>query len=93
MNGCHGSGMFQAFSDHVLHRLQIPLQPRIDNKIRITFLVRRTKYRQILNLDELVDELRENDNFHVTTVSYERFKRKINFHSRLLMVANVIFFY
>lgn len=72
MNGCHGSGLFQAFSDHILHRLQIPLQQQSDNKIRITFLVRRTKYRQILNIDELMAALRKDQNFQVKNVSYER---------------------
>lgn len=72
VNGCEGSGLFQAFSDHILHRMQIPLQRKIDNKIRITFLVRRTKYRQILNIDELMEELQKDDNFQVKNVSYER---------------------
>ncbi|KAG4073071.1 hypothetical protein HA402_009490 [Bradysia odoriphaga] len=72
VSGCRGSGLFQAFSDHVLHRLQIPLeQPKSDKILRITFLARRTKYRQILNIDELVGELAKDDSFQVQNISYE----------------------
>lgn len=76
VNGCEGSGLFQAFSDHVLHRLRVPLERKKDNKIRITFLVRRTKYRQILNIDELIEELSKNENFQIKNVSYERYLKK-----------------
>lgn len=72
INGCEKSGLFQAFSDHVLHRLNIPLHKRQNPRIRITFLARRTKYRQILNADELVNELRQNESYAVQTVHFER---------------------
>lgn len=30
--GCENSGMFRAFSEHVLHRLQVPLRERTDKR-------------------------------------------------------------
>lgn len=73
INGCEKSGLFQAFSEHMLHRLNIPLYKRDDDRIRITFLVRKTKYRQIINADELVDELQKNQSYIVRFAQFERF--------------------
>lgn len=72
VNECEKSGLFEAFSQHMLHRLKVPLYPKSDPKIRITFLVRRTKFRQILNVDELLHELRKNQSYEVQIVHFER---------------------
>lgn len=49
-------------------------------RIRITFLSRQTKYRKIVNEDELVSALQENDEYHVQKVAYNRdvpFKKQL----------------
>lgn len=45
---------------------------RKNNKIRITFLSRKTKYRQVLNEEILLDKLRKNENYEVQNVSFGR---------------------
>uniref|UniRef100_A0A183FHT9 C-type lectin domain-containing protein n=1 Tax=Heligmosomoides polygyrus TaxID=6339 RepID=A0A183FHT9_HELPZ len=51
--GCHGSGLMHAFSHHVLHRLGVAQEgPLLDN-VRIAILSRSTKFRRILNIDEV----------------------------------------
>lgn len=72
IQGCENSGLFQAFSEHILHRLRIPYHKRESPKIRITFLVRRTKYRQILNEEELFKEISEEDGYFVRKISFGR---------------------
>lgn len=73
ISGCEKSGLFQAFSDHVLHRLQIPLHRKEYSQIRITILSRQTKFRNILNVNELVQEIRQNTSYNVRVVSFERY--------------------
>lgn len=63
--------MFRAFSEFILHRLRVPFEPP-QEKIRITFLSRRTKYRRVLNEDKLLEEISKNKKFIVNRVSYER---------------------
>lgn len=63
--------MFKAFGDHVLHRLKIPLLERKNEKIRVTLLSRDTKYRKILNEEELVRALKENKEYEVRKVLEE----------------------
>lgn len=70
--GCEKSGLFDAFSKHVLHRLKIPFYRRETRKIRITFLSRNTKYRRVLNEDALVEALNENPEYEVQKVVYDR---------------------
>lgn len=72
ISGCSNSGLFHAFSEHILHRLAIPEHPKTDDRIRITLLSRRTKYRQILNIDELLNEINRNDTYIVKHVSFDR---------------------
>lgn len=76
VSGCENSGLFHAFAEHVLHRLAIPEHPKTNDRIRITLLSRRTKYRQILNVDELVDEIGNNDTYIVRHVSFDRLVTK-----------------
>lgn len=83
--GCESSGLFHAFSEHVLHRLQIPFNERINKKIRITLLSRDTKYRKILNEDELLNELTKNEEYEVQKVVYNR---DIPFRKQLELTRN-----
>lgn len=76
ISGCKESGMFRAFSEFVLHRLEIPKHEHKLPKIRVTILIRRTKYRQILNADELLNELYSNENYEVRAVSFERYVKR-----------------
>ncbi|XP_052852382.1 EGF domain-specific O-linked N-acetylglucosamine transferase [Drosophila gunungcola] len=71
IQGCSNSGLFRAFSEFILHRLQIPYKPP-QRIIRITYLSRRTKYRQVLNEEELLAPLEANEEYSVQRVSYER---------------------
>lgn len=70
IRGCEKSGLFRAFSQHILHRLKIPFHKRKNDKVRITFLSRETKYRRVLNEDELITALREKDGVIVNKVVY-----------------------
>lgn len=70
--GCEKSGLFDAFSKHVLHRLKVPLHKRSNTKIRITFLSRNTKYRRVLNEDALLEAISRNENYEVHKVVYDR---------------------
>lgn len=69
----------------MLHRLNIPMHRRNDDKIRITFLERKTKYRQILNSDDLYSELRKNQSYQVQVVQFER---TIPFTKQLEIIRN-----
>ncbi|XP_067003834.2 EGF domain-specific O-linked N-acetylglucosamine transferase isoform X2 [Anabrus simplex] len=78
--GCEKSGLFHAFSKHILHRLQIPEQKRNNTKIRITLLSRDTTYRRILNEEELLNALKENPEYEVNRVVYNKkmpFKKQL----------------
>nr|CAD7195122.1 unnamed protein product [Timema douglasi] len=70
--GCEKSGLFHAFSKHILHRLKIPHHSRGNNKIYVTLLSRDTAYRKILNEDELIQGLKENPDYVVQRVVYNR---------------------
>lgn len=74
IQGCSNSGLFRAFSEFILHRLQIPYQAPLQQKqkLRITYLSRRTKYRQVLNENALLAKLNANEDYIVQRVSYER---------------------
>nr|XP_034305094.1 EGF domain-specific O-linked N-acetylglucosamine transferase isoform X2 [Crassostrea gigas] len=78
--GCHGSSLFEAFNQHLAHRLKLTQHGPLENKIRITLLSRKTKYRNILNEDELVKAMRTVGEFEVQVVTYNRdmpFKEQI----------------
>ncbi|XP_063922710.1 EGF domain-specific O-linked N-acetylglucosamine transferase isoform X2 [Zophobas morio] len=83
--GCENSGLFHAFSEHVLHRLKIPFHTRENKKIRITLLARDTKYRRILNENELVEAIAENPNYEVEKVVYNR---EIGFKKQMEITRN-----
>ncbi|RVE43829.1 hypothetical protein evm_011497 [Chilo suppressalis] len=70
--GCERSGLFHAFSKHILHSLNVKLQLRENDKIRVTLLSRGTTYRSILNEKELVSALLKNKEYYVQRVVYDR---------------------
>lgn len=78
--GCEKSGLFKAFSEHLLHRLRIPLHVRKSPKIRVTLLSRDTRYRKILNEDELVDALKENPDYRVRKVSEQKVALRLTYY-------------
>lgn len=83
--GCEKSGLFKAFGDHVLHRLGVSLRERKNDKIRVTLLSRDTQYRRILNEDELVEALKENPEYKVRKVVYNK---RVPFKKQLEITRN-----
>lgn len=53
IDGCEGSGLIHAFSQHILYRLAVKQDGPLLGKIRVTLLSRSTRYRKILNEDEV----------------------------------------
>lgn len=66
--GCEESGLFKAFSQHILHRLGITTKARESGKLTITVLSRESSYRNILNEDQLIERLKEDKRFIVRRV-------------------------
>ncbi|XP_075705041.1 EGF domain-specific O-linked N-acetylglucosamine transferase-like isoform X1 [Rhinoderma darwinii] len=58
ISNCRSTGLFRAFSQHVLFRLNISQETLKEENIRVTILIRSTEFRKILNLDELVHALK-----------------------------------
>jgi len=83
--GCEKSGLFNAFSKHMLHRLKIPFHKRNDTKIRVTLLSRDTKYRKILNEHKLIEALKKNKEYLVQKVVYSR---HVDFKKQLEITRN-----
>ncbi|KAK1799549.1 hypothetical protein P4O66_000430 [Electrophorus voltai] len=71
ISNCHSEGMFRAFSQHVLHRLNIPQEGPMEGRIRVTLLSRSTEYRRILNQQELINALKTVALFEVKLVDYK----------------------
>ncbi|KAK3769696.1 hypothetical protein RRG08_004947 [Elysia crispata] len=81
MPGCVGSSLVKAFSEHVLHRLNVPQAGPHNEKIRVTLLSRNTKYRNILNQEELVKAMKSDGELEVSVVEYNRlmlFEEQLN---------------
>ena len=51
--GCHGSGLMQAFSKHVVSRLGVEQMKSEADRVRVTLLSRSTKHRRIVNENEV----------------------------------------
>lgn len=71
--GCTQTSLFRSFQQYLIHRLRIPqLGPLKSNKIRITLLNRTTQFRQILNVNEIVEHLRNvsNNDYIINVVDY-----------------------
>jgi len=84
ITGCQDSGLFKAFSQFILHRLDIR-QQEPDNKLRVTFLSRKTRYRRVLNEEELVQALQNTGRMFARIVSFDD---SISFHNQLKIVRN-----
>lgn len=69
--------------------MRIPLHHKSDDRIRITFLERKTRFRQILNSDELINELHKNQSYAVKSV---RFERTTPFIEQLEIIRNTDIF-
>ncbi|XKL63519.1 hypothetical protein PGB90_005883 [Kerria lacca] len=85
MIGCEKSGLFQAFSQHILYRLKIPFHERRDNKIQITFLSRDTMYRKVLNERQLLSALNNQSLYNVKRVIFDR---NVSFKNQLEIIYN-----
>ncbi|KAH9500584.1 hypothetical protein Btru_076977 [Bulinus truncatus] len=83
--GCYGSSLVKSFTEHILHRLNITQEGPLKEKLRVTFLVRNTQYRNILNQDELASALKVGGEFEVTVVE---FNRNIPFQEQLQISHN-----
>ncbi|XP_045618392.1 EGF domain-specific O-linked N-acetylglucosamine transferase [Procambarus clarkii] len=68
--GCEKSGLFHAFSHHLLHRLGVKKRSVGDQKIHVTLLSRDTEFRRILNEEQLVEALRGDRTFILRKVKY-----------------------
>ncbi|XP_014343462.1 EGF domain-specific O-linked N-acetylglucosamine transferase isoform X2 [Latimeria chalumnae] len=86
ISGCVSAGIFRAFSEHVLHRLNISQEGPKNGKIRITLLARSTEYRRILNQDELVNAMKTISTFEVRVVDYKY--KNIGFLDQLRITHN-----
>lgn len=71
ISDCSSEGMFRAFSQHVLHRLNIPRDGPKEGRVRVTLLARSTEYRRILNQVELVNALKAAPRLQVNVVDYK----------------------
>jgi len=85
INGCQGSGLFQAFSKFVLHRLRIaPAKVPERHKLRVTLISRDTAHRKILNENELVKALEVKGSY---TVKVARFSWRMPLKDQLSVTA------
>ncbi|XP_015280295.1 PREDICTED: EGF domain-specific O-linked N-acetylglucosamine transferase [Gekko japonicus] len=86
ISGCHGTGLFRAFSQHVLHRLNVTQDGPKDGKIRVTILARSTAYRNILNQNVLASALKTLSLFDVQIVNYKY--KELEFTKQLKITHN-----
>lgn len=73
INGCSKSGLFKAFSEHLMNRLGIMQEKNLQNSsepIRITLLSRGTKFRKILNENEITEALKTYPEVKLTVAHY-----------------------
>ncbi|ESO10733.1 hypothetical protein HELRODRAFT_72578 [Helobdella robusta] len=82
--GCHGTSLFRAFSEHILHRLNIRRDTK-DRKIRITMISRQTKHRRVLNEVQLITALNNQPGVVATLVGYSR---EMSFTDQLKITHN-----
>ncbi|XP_075430398.1 EGF domain-specific O-linked N-acetylglucosamine transferase isoform X2 [Ascaphus truei] len=71
ISNCRSAGLFRAFSQHVLFRLNITQETLREERIRVTILIRSTEFRKILNVEELVRALKTVSTFQVQVVDYK----------------------
>lgn len=85
IKGCEKSGLFKAFSEYVLHRLNIHEYVRNNSKVHVTLLSRETAYRNILNEKDLISSLESNSDLEVRRIV---FNNEIPFKSQLEVIRN-----
>ncbi|XP_039262747.1 EGF domain-specific O-linked N-acetylglucosamine transferase-like isoform X2 [Styela clava] len=93
-NGCVGSSMFRAFSEHFLHRMgvtQNDIATENSTKIRVTLLERGKPedehvFRKIKNQDELIEVMKEFPDFEIKVVQYKW--KDISFVEQLKITHN-----
>uniref|UniRef100_T1JAU4 EGF domain-specific O-linked N-acetylglucosamine transferase n=1 Tax=Strigamia maritima TaxID=126957 RepID=T1JAU4_STRMM len=85
ISGCSSSGVFHAFTHHILHRLEINHIKATNNKLRVTLLSRDTPYRKILNEDELIRAAQMTNDFDVRKVN---FNHRMSFYEQLKIIHN-----
>uniref|UniRef100_A0A1A8RPJ1 EGF domain-specific O-linked N-acetylglucosamine transferase n=1 Tax=Nothobranchius rachovii TaxID=451742 RepID=A0A1A8RPJ1_9TELE len=71
VSDCYTEGMFRAFSQHVLHRLNVTQDRPKEGRVRVTLLARSTEYRRILNQEELLNALKTVPWLEVNVVDYK----------------------
>lgn len=69
---CQGSGLFKAFSEFLPFRMGMEEVKKPDQRLRVTILNRKTPYRNIVNLDEIVSELSPHYQVTVANFSHHR---------------------
>ncbi|KAI8511526.1 hypothetical protein Bbelb_106260 [Branchiostoma belcheri] len=84
--GCSGTALFKAFSEHVLHRLNITQDGPVRDKVRVTLLSRSTKWRRILNEEELLNAMKSETRLEVRRVDYNW--KKMSFTEQLKVTQN-----
>ncbi|XP_065190063.1 EGF domain-specific O-linked N-acetylglucosamine transferase-like [Sycon ciliatum] len=73
---CSGSGLFKAFHRHMVHRFNLTsdrgnvTEPAY--RLRVKFMARKTKWRRVLNQDELIAALRSTGRYDVEVVEFTR---------------------
>ena len=82
---CYGSGLMKAFSRHLLSRLNISHRP-LDQQVQVTLVPRDTKYRNILNQEQLVSALKTVGAINLTVAEYS--PRRLSFLQQLQQTHN-----
>lgn len=69
--GCRGSGLFKAFNEFLMHRLDIKQNFSHNQKtVRVTLISRLTNYRRIINEDELIRRLKSIKNLSIKRAEF-----------------------
>jgi protein O-GlcNAc transferase len=85
-SNCQNSGLFRAFSQFIPYRLGVESPIHTDSrKLQVTIIRRMTKFRRILNLGTLIDELEKTGKFEVTVAE---FSHSMSFKKQLQIVRN-----
>ena len=77
-------GLYKAFNHHLIHRLSVPQNGPTD-KIRVTILERRTKYRNVENQQELIGFLKRDGDLEIKVVYYNY---QVPLHKQLSQTHN-----
>ncbi|KAH7640385.1 hypothetical protein DERF_004951 [Dermatophagoides farinae] len=91
--GCSNSGIFRAFNRHLLFHLNLKdsesiiTDNNLDNVINITFIKRNTRYRQILNQQQLIDSLKSYLKAQNQTIKVNI--RMVDFNHRMPFIEQV----